>query len=91
MSAEGLQDSADDPGVRLLAAAVRNIDPRELLLVHSGPLPGLRPGATRLILDVRERSSDATCVPATRFGARMDVPAALAEPRFVSWLKRPAK
>jgi len=84
MSAEGLQDSADDPGVRLLAAAVRNIDPRELLLVHSGPLPGLRPGATRLILDVRERSSDATCVPATRFGARMDVPAALAEPRFAA-------
>ena len=84
MSAEGLQDSADDPGVRLLAAAVRNVDPRELLLVHSGPLPGLRPGATRLILDVRERSSEATCVAATRFGARMDVPAALAEPRFAA-------
>lgn len=79
MSAEGLQDSADDPGVRLLAAAVRDLDPRELLLVHSGPLPGLRPGATRLILDVRERSSDTTCVPATR-----GLPAALAEPRFAA-------
>lgn len=77
MSAEGLQDSADDPGVRLLAAAVRDLDPRELLLVHSGPLPGSRPGATRLILDVRERSPDTTCVPATR-----GLPAALAEPRF---------
>ena len=77
MSAEGLQDSADDPGVRLLAAAVRDLDPRELLLVHSGPLPGLRPGATRLILDVRERSPGTTCVPATR-----GLPAALGESRF---------
>lgn len=68
MSAEGLQDSAADPGIRLLAAAVRDVDPRELLLVHSGPLPGLRPGATRLILDVRERDDAAgtTCVPASR-------------------------
>mgnify|MGYP002145242000 CR=1 FL=1 len=71
MSAEGLQDSAADPGIRLLAAAVRDVDPRELLLVHSGPLPGLRPGATRLILDVRERDDAAgtTCVPASRGAA----------------------
>lgn len=84
MSAEGLKDSAADPGVRLLAAAVRELDPRELLLVHSGPLPGLRPGATRLILDVRERSDDAagvTCVPAQR-GA--DAARALGEPRFAA-------
>ena len=68
MSAEGLKDSAADPGVRLLAAAVRDTDPREVLLVHSGPLPGLRPGATRLILDVRERDDAAgtTCLAATR-------------------------
>lgn len=81
MSAEGLQDSADDPGVRLLAAAVHDLDPRELLLVHSGPLPGLRPGATRLILDVRERGpgSEQRLVPASR-----GVPAALAEPRFAA-------
>ncbi len=81
MSAEGLQDSADDPGVRLLAAAVRDLDPRELLLVHSGPLPGLRPGATRLILDVRERAADAVCVPASR---EPRVPAALAGARFAA-------
>lgn len=81
MSAEGLQDSADDPGVRLLAAAVRDLDPRELLLVHSGPLPGLRPGATRLILDVRERSPDAVCVPASR---EPRVPAALARADFAA-------
>jgi 16S rRNA G1207 methylase RsmC len=65
VSAEGLLHSDADPGVRLLAAAVRDVDPRELLLVHSGPLPGLRPGATRLVLDVRETDPGATCVPAT--------------------------
>ena len=88
MSAEGLQDSAADPGIRLLAAAVRDVDPRELLLVHSGPLPGLRPGATRLILDVRERDDAAgtTCVPASReasalAGPREDFAAAVVWPR----------
>lgn len=88
MSAEGLQDSAADPGIRLLAAAVRDLDPRELLLVHSGPLPGLRPGATRLILDVRERDDAAgtTCVPASRdasglAGPRQDFAAAVVWPR----------
>jgi len=80
MSAEGLQDSADDPGVRLLAAAVRDLDPRELLLVHSGPLPGLRPGATRLILDLRERGPGAEQLVAASRG----LPPALAEPRFAA-------
>ncbi len=50
----------------LLAAAVRGVLPAELLLVHSGPLPGLGPGATRLILDVREHGADARCIPARR-------------------------
>jgi len=85
MSAEGLQDSAADPGVRLLAAAVRDLDPHDLLLVHSGPLPGLRPGATRLILDVRERDDPAgtTCVPASRGPTlpRDDFAAAVVWPR----------
>jgi 16S rRNA (guanine1207-N2)-methyltransferase len=44
----------EDPGVGLLAAAVRDADPVRVVLVASGPLPGLRPGATRLALDVRE-------------------------------------
>jgi 16S rRNA G1207 methylase RsmC len=48
--------NSDDPGVRLLAAVARTIEPETLLLVHCGDLPGLRPGATRLILDVRERT-----------------------------------
>jgi|GEM_PF-1056526 len=46
----------DDPGVRLLAQAVAKVDPRALLLAHCGDLPGLQAGATRLILDVRERT-----------------------------------
>jgi 16S rRNA G1207 methylase RsmC len=51
---EGL--NSDDPGVRLLAEVARTIEPKSLLLVHCGDLPGVRPGATRLILDVRERT-----------------------------------
>lgn len=51
---EGL--NPDDPGVRLLAEVARTIEPEALLLAHCGDLPGLRPGATRLILDVRERT-----------------------------------
>ncbi|NVB37865.1 methyltransferase [Pseudenhygromyxa sp. WMMC2535] len=59
---EGL--NPDDPGVRLLARAVAQEEPEGLLLVHCGELPGLRPGATRLILDVRERTGSAhRCVP----------------------------
>ncbi|PRQ04460.1 class I SAM-dependent methyltransferase [Enhygromyxa salina] len=54
----------DDPGVRLLAEAARGIEPTALLLVHCGDLPGLAPGATRLILDVRERTgSPHHCIP----------------------------
>lgn len=49
--------NADDPGIRMLAEVARAVDPRELLLVHCGDLPGLRAGATRLILDVRERTA----------------------------------
>src|SRR5689334_19250118 len=51
---EGL--NPDDPGVRLLAEVARTIEPDALLLAHCGDLPGLRRGATRLILDVRERT-----------------------------------
>jgi 16S rRNA G1207 methylase RsmC len=51
---EGL--NSDDPGVHLLAKVARTIEPKALLLAHCGDLPGLRPGATRLILDVRERT-----------------------------------
>jgi 16S rRNA G1207 methylase RsmC len=40
----------------MLARAVADVDPKSLLLVHCGDLPGLGGGATRLILDVRERT-----------------------------------
>jgi 16S rRNA G1207 methylase RsmC len=53
----------DDPGVRLLGRELATIDPQELLLVHCGDLASVRPGATRLILDVRERlGSRHSCV-----------------------------
>lgn len=81
VSAEGLANSAADPGVGLLAAAVRSIPPHELILVHSGPLPGLRPGATRLVLDVRESP------PAGTPADTVNVPASLdwrPEPRFAA-------
>lgn len=54
----------EDPGIRMLARAVAEVDPKALLLVHCGDLPGLRAGATRLILDVRERtgSGPSTCI-----------------------------
>ncbi len=48
--------NAEDPGVRLLGAALRAVPPRDLLLVHCGDLPSVSPGALRLILDVRERA-----------------------------------
>ncbi|MFO7564160.1 MAG: methyltransferase [Enhygromyxa sp.] len=59
---EGL--NPDDPGVRMLSRAVAEVDPEALLLVHCGDLPGLRAGATRLILDVRERTGcgSSTCI-----------------------------
>lgn len=64
MSHEGL--NIDDPGVILLGHAVADVPPSELLLVCSGPLPGLRPGVTRLITDVRERPhAGERCLPLT--------------------------
>lgn len=51
--------------MRLLAQALQGVDPRQLVLVHSGPLPGLRAGATRLIVDAREQLPDDPGVPAT--------------------------
>lgn len=47
-----------DPGVRLLAQAVQTVPPQALALVYGGPLPGLRPGATRWAIDVREQSAE---------------------------------
>jgi 16S rRNA G1207 methylase RsmC len=38
----------------MLARAVAGVDPRTIVLVCCGDLPGLGPGATRYILDVRE-------------------------------------
>jgi 16S rRNA G1207 methylase RsmC len=67
----------DDPGVRLLGRELAGIDPDELLLVHCGDLPGVRPGATRLILDLRERmDSRHSCV------ADVAAESPLGEPRF---------
>jgi 16S rRNA G1207 methylase RsmC len=64
VSHEGL--NIDDPGVILLGQAVADVPPNELLLVCSGPLPGLRPGVTRLITDVRERPhAGERCLPLT--------------------------
>ncbi len=47
-----------DPGVRLLARAVQGVPPRQVALVYCGPLPGLGPGATRWVVDVRERTPE---------------------------------
>lgn len=47
-----------DPGVRLLAQAVQGLPPQQVALVYCGPLPGLRPGATRWVVDVRERTPE---------------------------------
>lgn len=56
--------NTDDPGVRMLAGVAREFEPEALLLAHCGDLPGLSGGATRLILDVRERTgSPHRCVP----------------------------
>ncbi|MFO0634557.1 MAG: methyltransferase [Nannocystaceae bacterium] len=49
---EGLR--ADDAGVLLLSRALATVDPRGVLVVHAGELPGLRGPATRIVLDVRE-------------------------------------
>lgn len=52
-SVEGL--NPDDPGIGLLAEAVARADPREILLVCSGDLPGVSAPATRLFSDIREQ------------------------------------
>lgn len=72
---EGLFNPSD-PGVRLLAEAVRDVPPERLALVYSGPLPGVRPGATRWLLDVREGEGGA--------GEVLAGPDALPEPRFAA-------
>jgi len=55
--------NTDDPGIRQLAAAVSGTAPAQILLLHCGDLPGLEPGATRLVLDVREaEGSPQRCV-----------------------------
>ncbi len=41
----------------MLAAAAREVAPERLALVCGGALPGIRPGATRLITDVREEAT----------------------------------
>jgi len=46
--------NADDPGVALLAEAVRGFDRSRVLLICSGELPGIDRDGPRLILDVRE-------------------------------------
>lgn len=45
-----------DPGIGLLARAAVGREPREILLVACGDVPGIGPAATRLVLDVRELS-----------------------------------
>lgn len=48
----------------MLGDAVAREAPEDLLLVHCGDLPGLRAGATRLVLDVREHTGSMhRCVP----------------------------
>jgi 16S rRNA (guanine1207-N2)-methyltransferase len=47
--------NADDPGVAMLAAALRDVPAHHVLLVCTGDVPGVGADATRLILDVRER------------------------------------
>lgn len=50
--------NTSDPGVRLLARAVQGVPPKQVALVYCGPLPGLAPGATRWVVDVRERTPE---------------------------------
>jgi len=58
-----------DPGIALLADAVRGISPSDLLLVHCGDLPGVGSGAQRLILDVREREGAVATTVEEQLGA----------------------
>ncbi len=52
----------------MLVNAVRDIPSRDVLLVHCGDLPGLAPGAQRLILDVREARGAVAEVVEERLG-----------------------
>ena len=45
--------NTEDPGVGLLADAVRGVDRAKVLLICSGELPGIDDGP-RLVLDARE-------------------------------------
>jgi 16S rRNA G1207 methylase RsmC len=64
MAVDGLRE--DDAGIGLLARAVADADPAGVLSVHSGDLPGVGAGATRLVLDVRElEGCRSRAVPAT--------------------------
>jgi 16S rRNA G1207 methylase RsmC len=79
---EGL--NADDPGVRLLAEVARTMEPESLLLAHCGDLPGLRAGATRLILDVRERTGSPHRLIADLGRANASSPLPFGEARFAA-------
>ncbi|HLT37770.1 MAG TPA: methyltransferase, partial [Enhygromyxa sp.] len=69
----------------MLARALGEVDPESLLLVHCGDLPGLRAGATRLILDVRERTAcehgPSSCI-ADLGRANASAPPAFGDARF---------
>jgi 16S rRNA G1207 methylase RsmC len=63
VSIDGL--NAEDPGLALVGGALTDADPAGILLVFCGEPPGVGAGATRLVLDVRERATaEATCVDA---------------------------
>ncbi len=62
MTIDGLKPT--DPGVQLLSRAVSGVCGDDLWLIHCGGLPGIQPGAKRLILDIRERpTAGETCIP----------------------------
>lgn len=80
---EGLRD--DDPGIRLLARAVAEVDPRRALLVCSGDLPGVSGDATRIVLDVRElrgaRAKTVAITDVARLAGLRDMQVAAVWPR----------
>jgi 16S rRNA G1207 methylase RsmC len=66
----------------MLARAVADIDPANLLLVHCGDLPGHPGGATRLILDVRERTGSPNRTIADLGRTEASAPPPFGEARF---------
>jgi len=65
----------DDPGIAMLANAVAGQPAREILLVFSGDLPGVGAEASRLALDIRERSRAlAHILPISLHAAPSDLP-----------------